>query len=81
MMMSLIHTSMNRRSYYMKRLSSFMVLNINGGDRISFTFDEIDSETGEPISQNNKQSFFVVNDELASHIEAVRTFIRENKLS
>ena len=25
----------------MKRLSSFAVLNIDGGDRVSFTYDEI----------------------------------------
>lgn len=65
----------------MKRLSSFMVLNINGGDRISFTFDEINGETGEPISQNNKQSFYVVDSELAGHIDAIRDYIRTNKLS
>lgn len=64
----------------MKQLSSFMVLNVNGGDRVSFTYDEIDETTGEPISQNNKKNFYVVNNDLASHIEAIRTFIRENKL-
>ncbi len=64
----------------MKRLSSFMTLNINGGDRISFTFDEIDDSTGEAISTNNKQSFFVVDKKLTSHINAIRKYIRENKL-
>lgn len=65
----------------MKQLSSFMVLNINGGDRVSFTFDEINPETGEPISQNNKQNFYVVDSALSKHIEAIRNYIRENKLS
>lgn len=65
----------------MKRLSSFMVLNMNGGDRISYTFDEIDEQTGDPTSQNNKASFYVVNEELAGHIEAIRSFIRETRLS
>jgi len=64
----------------MKQLSSFMALNVNGGDRISFTFDEINEETGEPISQNNKQNFYVVDSALAKHIEAIRKYIRENKL-
>jgi len=64
----------------MKRLSSFMVLNINGGDRVSFTFDEIDENTGESISMNNKQSFFVVDKKLTSHINAIRRYIRDNKL-
>lgn len=55
-------------------------MNAKGGDRVSFTFDVIDEETGEAISENNKKSFFVVDSGLKSHIEAVRDFIRENKL-
>jgi len=64
----------------MKLLSSFMVLSVNGGDRVSYTFDEINDETGEPISQNNKKSFFVVDNGLRQNIEAVREYIRTNKL-
>ena len=64
----------------MKQLSSFMVLNIDGGDRVSYTYNEINWETGEPISTNNKGNFYVMNEELRSHINAVREFIRENKL-
>ena len=64
----------------MKRLSSFAVINIDGGDRISFTYDEINDETGEPISKNNKQSFYVVNADLQLNIDAVKDFIREHKL-
>lgn len=64
----------------MKRLSSFAVINIDGGDRISFTYDEIDDTTGEPISRNNKQNFYVVNADLQLNIDAIRDFIRENKL-
>lgn len=65
----------------LKQLSSFMVLNVNGGDRITYTFDEIDSETGEPISMNNKASFFVVDEALKEHINAVRNYIRNEKLA
>ena len=64
----------------MKQLSSFMALNVNGGDRISYTYDEIDPSTGEPISTNNKQSFYVVDETLREHVNAVRDWIRENKL-
>lgn len=64
----------------MKQLSSFMALNVNGGDRITFTYDEIEENTGEPISVNNKKSFYVVDSSLASHINAIRGYIRENKL-
>lgn len=65
----------------MKQLSSFMALNVNGGDRVSFTYDEIDAETGEPTSTNNKQSFYIVDEGLRGHVEAVRDWIRENKLA
>ena len=64
----------------MKQLSSLLILNVNGGDRISFTYDEIDDATGNPISQNKKENFYVIDADLKSHIEAIRDFIRENKL-
>ena len=65
----------------MKQLSSFMVLNIGGGDRVTYTYDEINDSTGEPISRNNKGNFYVVNDELREHIKAIRDFIKDNKLN
>lgn len=64
----------------MKQLSSLMVLNVNGGDRVTYTYDEINDETGEPISQNNKKSFYVVDETLRTSINAIREYIRENKL-
>ena len=64
-----------------KRLSSFMVVNVGGGDRISYTYDEIDEDTGNPISQNNKKSFYVVDSDLEASVNEVRTYIREHKLS
>lgn len=65
----------------MKQLSSFMALNVNGGDRISYTFDEVDENTGDLISTNNKESFFVVNETLRGYVDAIRNYIRENRLS
>lgn len=65
----------------MKQLSSFMALNVNGGDRVSYTFDEVDENTGNLVSTNNKESFFVVDETLRGHINAIRTYIRENRLS
>ena len=64
----------------MKLLSSFMAMNAKGGDRVSFTFDVINEETGEAISENNKKSFFVVDEDLRENINAIRDYIRENKL-
>lgn len=65
----------------MKQLSSFMALSVNGGDRISFTYDTIDETTGDMIDTNTKESFFVVDEDLRAHIEAVRNYIRTHKLA
>lgn len=65
----------------MKQLSSFMILSVNGGDRISYTYDEIDPETGDLVSTNNKESFFAVDAGLRSSIEEIRDYIRENRLA
>ena len=64
-----------------KQLASFAVLNVNGGQRISYTFDEIDAETGDIISANQKGSFFCVDDALAKEIEDIREYIKEHKLT
>ena len=63
-----------------KQLASLAVLNVNGGDRITYTYDEIDAETGEMISSNNKGNFFAVDSALKKNINAIRTYISENKL-
>lgn len=64
----------------MKQLSSFMVINVNGGDRVSYTYNDINNDTGELISDNNKKNFYAVDDELLSHINAIRDYIKNNKL-
>jgi hypothetical protein len=63
-----------------KQLASFAVLNVNGGDRISYTYDEIDADTGDMISSNNKGNFFAVDSALKKNISAIREYISENKL-
>ena len=64
-----------------KQLASFAVLNVNGGDRITYTYDEIDADTGDMISANNKGSFFAVDSALKGKITQIRNYISENKLS
>ena len=64
-----------------KQLASFAVLNVNGGDRITYTYDEIDADTGDMLSSNNKGNFFAVDSALKKNINAIRTYISENKLS
>ena len=64
-----------------KQLASFAVLNVNGGERVSFTYDEIDAETGDMISSNNKGNFFAVDEDLKKDIEDIRAYIQEHKLT
>lgn len=64
-----------------KQLASFAVLNVNGGERVSFTYDEIDAETGDMISSNNKGNFFAVDANLKKDIEDIRAYIQEHKLA
>ena len=65
----------------MNLLRGFMVLEINGGIRVSYTYDKIDPETGEPISTNNSGTFYVVDQALAESIDAVRSYIMQKKLA
>lgn len=65
----------------MKQLSSYMVLSVNGGDRVSFTYDTIDEDTGDVIDTNTKESFFVVDEGLRGHVDAIRDYIRQHKLA
>ena len=65
----------------MKQLSSFLVVYVGGGERVSYTYDEIDDESGEVANSNNKASFFAVDEGLRAHVEAIRDYICENKLA
>lgn len=56
-------------------ISSFMVLNIDGGQRVSFTYSLINKETGELVSDNIKKSFYVVDPDLKEHIVAVSNYL------
>ena len=64
----------------MKQLNSYAVLSPNGNDRITYAFDEIDDVTGEPIRRQVKQSFYVIDQELKAHVDAIRQYITDNKL-
>lgn len=64
----------------MKKLTSFTHHKTGEGDRIAYTFSEVD-EKGTLISQQNKGNFIVVDEELRSHIEEIEKFINENRLA
>lgn len=64
-----------------KQLASFAAINVNGGQRVTFTYDEIDPDTGDVITQNNKGNFYAVDQNLLQNIESIRSYIQEHKLS
>lgn len=63
----------------MKKLTSFTAHVTAEGQRISYTYSEID-ETGNLKSQNNRENFIVMDPELMGHIEAINAYIAGNKL-
>lgn len=63
----------------MKKLTSFTAHVTAEGQRISYTYSEID-ETGNLKSQNNRENFIVMDATLLEYIEAINDYIKENKL-
>lgn len=63
----------------MKKVTSFTHLITGEGNRIAYTFSELDS-TGNLVGQNNKGNFVAVDPELVSHINAINDYINKNKL-
>ncbi len=63
----------------MKKITSFTAHVTAEGQRISYTYSEID-ETGNLKSQNNRENFIVMDADLMEHIEAINAYIVENKL-
>lgn len=64
-----------------KILTSFMNLSTGEGSRIVYTYSEVNEETGEVVSQNNKGNFLVMNDDVQAHLDAVKKYIREKYLA
>lgn len=61
----------------MKVLRAFQVINKDGVYALSSTYNEINDTTGEPVKQNAKDSFYAINAELKSHIDAIENYINE----
>lgn len=66
---------MSTRKY---ELNSFMIVDINGVDKVSYTYNELDS-SGNQISCNNKKNFNVENDSLKNYIDKIKEYIIENQ--
>lgn len=63
----------------MKKLTSFTHHITAEGDRVSFTYSEID-ESGKLVNQNVRENFIVVDSGLQAHIDAIRDYITTNRL-
>ncbi len=58
-----------------------MNLSTGEGSRIAYTYSEVNEETGEIVSQNNKGNFLVLDDDVQSHLDAVKKYIRDKYLA
>lgn len=63
-----------------KILTSFMNLSTGEGSRIAYTYSEVDENTGNIISQNNKGNFLVMDDDVRAYLDAVKKYIRDKYL-
>lgn len=63
----------------MKILRAFQVINQDGGYVLSSTFNEID-DLGNISKRNEKDSFYVIDEEMKTHIESIESYIK-NRLS
>lgn len=58
----------------MKKLTSFTAHVTAEGQRISYTYSDID-DSGKLISQNNRENFIVMDAEIMEHINAINAYI------
>lgn len=63
----------------MKKLTSFTCLRTGEGIRVSYTYSEV-SDTGELLSQNNRENFIAVDSDLEENISNIESYITSNKL-
>lgn len=63
----------------MKKLTSFTHHVTAEGDRISYTYSEIDS-TGKLVNQNVRENFIIVDPALQTHVDAIRAYIEQNRM-
>lgn len=63
-----------------RKVTSFMALNVDGIDKIVYTYSEIDAETGKEITGNQKKNFYVVSKEVSDAVNLVKNYILQNQL-
>lgn len=62
------------------KLTGVSLLITGEGDRVAYTYSILDEE-GNLTSNNNKGNFIALDPELIEHIQAIRDYVRINKLS
>lgn len=65
----------------MKILTSFSIIKMSEGLRLSYTYTEINPETGVTINNNVQESRFVVQEELKNGANDIMSYIEANFLS
>ena len=63
----------------MKKVTSFMAIKTGEGMRLSYTYSEVDSESGNIISQNNKGNFIVMDSNLLAAVNAIFDFTEKRE--
>lgn len=63
-----------------KILRAFQIINQDGGYAVSSTYNEVD-DAGNQTKKNVRDSFFAVDLELKSHIDAIEEYINKNRLA
>ena len=63
-----------------RKVTSFMALNVDGIDKIVYTYSEIDSDTGKEIIGNQKKNFYAVSKEVSDAIDLIKNYILQNQL-
>ena len=63
-----------------RKVTSFMALNVDGIDKIVYTDSEINADTGKEIIGNQKRNFYAVSKEVSDAINVIRNYILENQL-
>ena len=58
----------------MKKLSAVAIVNTDEGERVSYTYTELDSN-GNITSQNNRASFVALDDDLLAAIATLKTAV------
>lgn len=61
-------------------LRAFQIISQDGMKTINTTYNSLD-DSGNLVAKNKSDSFYAIDEELVSHIEAIERYIKENRLT